>query len=507
MKQPLPITGRYPDKLLQALGLALLIITLVFLLAAGSAAQTLAANDSTASGLKPNQNSDRLCNQQIASALTLLGADRDNSDDNNNNNDNNNDNNNSTRWQQAERQLNLYYQSCLHSSHFLALLGSAQLHTGQPDRAKDTLERALLLNPRHGRARIDYAHVLFLLGQPFAALQLNQQLLDATDLPDIARAPLQQRHQRWQQRLQKRSLNLSLALGYDDNLNTSANLASLELTPGEGPILQLPLSPDSRPTEAIVLDANLNARWQTLTPGGVNQWQLGLQSQHSEYPYDQQQFSLSYGQMTRHPSLQQILSRETAQSPYSQWQLGLLHTRYNNQPLYQGAELELSGHRPLSQHCQLHLPFTLTGQYFPTYSRQHALLAQLRPAISCYLGGGFQWATRLDLGYNHALADRSGGDRIYLGLFSQLQWQQHNQRWFLSLSQRNTEDETGYSPLLSYNARRSSRLQQAVLGYTQAISPGLSVNLRLQAQRNLSNIPLFRYQRHQAQLGFSLRLP
>ncbi|MBL6904401.1 MAG: tetratricopeptide repeat protein, partial [Pseudomonadales bacterium] len=82
---------------------------------------------------------------------------------------------------------------CLRSSEYYALLGAAQLNSGQLDVASESLERALLLDPKNGSAQIDYAEALFAAGQLFPALQLNETILGREDLPAALRETLTQR--------------------------------------------------------------------------------------------------------------------------------------------------------------------------------------------------------------------------------------------------------------------------------------------------------------------------
>ena len=64
------------------------------------------------------------------------------------------------------------------STEFFALLGSSQLALGDLLRAAENLELALLLDSENGSAMVDYAEVLFRLGQLSSAVDINQLILE-----------------------------------------------------------------------------------------------------------------------------------------------------------------------------------------------------------------------------------------------------------------------------------------------------------------------------------------
>ncbi|MBL4821475.1 MAG: tetratricopeptide repeat protein, partial [Gammaproteobacteria bacterium] len=89
---------------------------------------------------------------------------------------------NNADWPALEQRLAGLMQECLESSEYFALLGAAQLNSGNIAESLETLERALLQDPDNGAAQIDYAQALFVQGDLFAALELNRQLLRRDDL-------------------------------------------------------------------------------------------------------------------------------------------------------------------------------------------------------------------------------------------------------------------------------------------------------------------------------------
>ena len=59
---------------------------------------------------------------------------------------------------------------CYTNSEYFALTGAAYLEMGDLLRALESLERALLLDPRNGSAAVDFAEVLYSQGQVSSCL-------------------------------------------------------------------------------------------------------------------------------------------------------------------------------------------------------------------------------------------------------------------------------------------------------------------------------------------------
>lgn len=420
-------------------------------------------------------------------------------------------------WTKIARQLVPYQQLCFEDADFLAFWGSAQLYLGQLDSARDTLERALMLNPAQGLAQMDYAQVLYLQGQPFAALELNQTLLNEPKLPLSALKLLQQRQQRWLHALTLQQTQLIFGVGYDSNLNSAADLDLLELTLSNGGRVTLPLE-DNEPREAIVLQGAVHHQEKKLTPTGYLQWQLALQTEHSRFPHDQQQLFLGVSELTRHSSLGGIANPSaisTGQLPapwQSQWRLGAFYARYDQQVLYQGGEAEIEIMQAISPRCQLSYPVSIQGQDYPDAASQNAVQLGFTPKLSCMLSdalfpGGMLFSMAGILAHNFALQDRAGGDQRHLGVDLQLQGRAGKGRWLLASRWQQQQDYQGYSPLLEDNVPRKNELIRWQAGYRYPLGDGVSVNLMAQQQISRSNLALFQYQREQLTIGFNWQLP
>ena len=147
-----------------------------------------------------------------------------------------------------EQQLAPLLAECLESSEFFALHGAAQLNSGQLAAALESLERALLIEPDNGAARIDYAQALYEQGQLFTALEINAQLLTRTDLPPNLQPLLASRQQSWQALTRETVYQLDVLAGYDDNLNGGLDSGQVTLTLSGNPVPLLSLIHISEPT-------------------------------------------------------------------------------------------------------------------------------------------------------------------------------------------------------------------------------------------------------------------
>ncbi len=142
---------------------------------------------------------------------------------------------------------------CDHDPGFLAWYGAVLLDLGRPHEAADVLERALLLDPGHQGARLDYARALTALGEAQAARELAREVAQRPDAPSavldfldsfLPPAP------GWQVRGA-----LSLRAGHDDNLNRATRATGLALSLPGGEVL-LPLEPSARARAGGFVDAS-----------------------------------------------------------------------------------------------------------------------------------------------------------------------------------------------------------------------------------------------------------
>src|SRR5690606_9092531 len=170
-----------------------------------------------------------------------------------------------SQWPQALQRLRSLEAECLQNADYYALLGAGQLETGQLPSALESLERALLLDPDHAPARIDYAEALYLSGQLFAALELNRQALRQSDVPPQVAGLLRSRQQQWRRQTSRSQLNLDLGLGYDSNLNGGPARNQITLTLS-GEALQLTLDEAFQSVEGPYSSLRLSGLHQRIGP-------------------------------------------------------------------------------------------------------------------------------------------------------------------------------------------------------------------------------------------------
>ena len=152
------------------------------------------------------------------------------------------------QWPETVIVLRQLMPQCLDSAEYFALLGAAELNTGNLAEALEALERALLIEADYGAAQIDYAQALYLRGQLFAAIELNRAVLARADLPVNLREMLLERARLWGAYTRSYGLVAEVSGGYDSNLNGAPANSELVLTLS-GESVTLSLDPRFRPIE------------------------------------------------------------------------------------------------------------------------------------------------------------------------------------------------------------------------------------------------------------------
>ncbi|OPX56592.1 tetratricopeptide repeat protein [Oceanospirillum multiglobuliferum] len=400
------------------------------------------------------------------------------------------------------QQLKSQQMACYNSADFLAYLGSVQLRTGQLSDAQDSLERALMLNPQQGLALVDYAEVLYLLRQPFAAYDLNQQLLLQTDLPEAVRTHLQMRQAQWSQIFERTDYRISLSLGHDTNLNTAADLNRLTLTDGLGTTLIV--AQQDQPVSGYASDVSLSARHTKLRSNGQQYWQVNLYSRtgiNVSSRHDQQQLDLTYNRSYRPRVLK---SNVPLFSDWS-WEVGLKQFNYNSQSLYRSLQLQFGLGQTLSSSCQLTHELQFSRQFYLIDNSSDAVELSLQPKLACHLSPSSRLFVQLGAAVNQATGQRTGGNRQQLDALIVLKYRDNSVdntgEWSASVRQNQTQDENGYNALLDNNRPRHVDSVQYGLQYRRPIADKLSVSASVQQIEQSSNIVLFSYTATRASLG------
>ncbi|MDY6984368.1 MAG: hypothetical protein SV422_14880, partial [Pseudomonadota bacterium] len=346
-------------------------------------------------------------------------------------------------WRQLVERLIVLQPRCLQSAEYYALLGAAELNSAYLEAAREALERALLLQPDHGAAAIDYAQVLYLLGEEFAAIDLNAQLLQRDDLPPALGAALRERHDVWEARTRNSGFTAEMAVGYDDNLNSAPSRSEITLTLAGG-IVELPLDERFRPISGPYANFRFGGYSQRRSAERTHEVTYSLRNRQSEFSEAElMQGDLRYalGIPLRH----------------YRWDLtaSTTHLMYGGSPLFTASDFHVrlrqlgDGCRPLAelaaQHQLYHQQSFMAGAEFSAAG-----------GVDCQLpeqGANFTFETGLV--ENRALkARRPGGDRE--GWLMRAGWQQRIGSGMLRVQYNlaNLKDAEGYDPLLQEGARR-----------------------------------------------------
>lgn len=404
----------------------------------------------------------------------------------------------SVNWPVLSGQLGPMLEECLESSEFFALYGAAQLNSGNIAEASESLERALLLEPSNGAAQIDYAQALYLQGQLFSALELNEALLERTDLPADLLAVIQARQQNWQSLTTERSAQLDVLAGYDSNLNGAPDPSQITLTLSGEPIL-LALNEEFRPQSGPYLNFRLGGRYRKLAPRYQHNWLTEVRGRVSEDTgSDLLQFSGRYS----------FIKPSRAQS----WQVdaGVNHLQFGGSSLYTATDVRARYQRASDRRCKPYYGLAVQQQLFQSQNQLNALESKASAGLSCPLAsswGNQQLSFEASFLANTAMeSGRLGGDRD--GWQLSMDWQVslpigeiHSQ-----ISHTQLRDSDGYTPLLAGGAARWLERSYALLQYRRVLREDLTLLVNLFYQDQDSNIELFESVDSTFEIGISLAL-
>jgi len=396
------------------------------------------------------------------------------------------------QWPLTLERLNPLLALCLESTEYFALLGAAQLNTGNIPAALEALERALLLDPANGAAQVDYAEALYASGQLFPALEINTALLQRSDLPPTLAAMLAQRQQSWQTQTRSRGLQAGLALGYDNNLNGAPANSSFTLTLS-GEQVVLTLDPEFQPADGPFLNLRLNGFYQRSTPDRSHDLVFALRGRASEESAsDQLQFDWRY-------ALVLPLRRY-------QWDLvaGTSHLMFGGSPLYSVTEARarLRGRR---EGCLPQYEVATQHQLYHGQSFMTGLEASLSAGFECTLAEGRQ-RIAVEAGPLSNIAlnkQRPGDNRNGWRLGLNWHWQVGRGLLTSQFSYSRLADENGYSGLLADGAKRQVHSRFLRLQYSRSLQPKLALQFNFTHQNQGSNIAPFDNRGSAADIGLN----
>lgn len=399
------------------------------------------------------------------------------------------------QWQIEYKRLYPLFTACLSSADFLAYYGAIQLRTGQVNDALDTLERALLLNPNHGAAQMDYAQALFYNGDPFAAQSLNQHLLSNQNLPPVIRQQIQANQAKLKGLLNTFSHQFNVSSGYDTNLNTSPNIS--QLTPVQTQYGMFRLKEDMEPRSGGVVRLGATSRYTQRGANTNQSVQLGINSRLSENSDDQQH------QLTARYQQNDVLLNGSELTH----DVALIGLNHGQKHVF--TTLEVRQEWLSAGTCQFNPQHTLGYQDFPGSSSLNAVEYRLMPAVQCGFAALNNADLRLSAGvlFNYALDDiRDGGHRF--GQEITANWQQPLSIGRLSLQARYSQSQDadeGYhdGESDSRNVRRKVMRYQAAVAYLLPLTPNLLLSTQVAVQQQTSNLKLLEYKSRQIELGIN----
>ena len=399
------------------------------------------------------------------------------------------------QWPEALKALALLESECLQSAEYYALLGGGQLSSGLLVLALESLERALLLDPQHGAAQVDYADALYRSGQLFPALDLNAGVLARSDIPSHLTPMLQARQQSWQRATRKQGAFVDIGLGYDTNLNSGPARNEITLTLSGEPV-QLTLDEAFQPEEGPYSNVRVTGLFQQLTPDHSHDLVGTIRSRNSEHTDS---------------DLLQADWRYNSGSRWNDWQVNLTagtsHLLWGGSPLYSVTEARLLAQAQGSG-CLPQYELAAQHQLYHGQSLFSGVESSAAVGVNCRPEDGRRrYGAELGLLNNSAIkAQRPGGERQ--GWKLRLYLEQPLWRGTLSAqySLATLQDASGFSDLLANAARREVSTRLLRLQYRQALQPRLSLQVNLNRQNQGSNLDPFRNTGTAFELGLSFAL-
>jgi hypothetical protein len=396
-----------------------------------------------------------------------------------------------SQWQQIHAQLQPLQSQCLRSSRYYSILGAAQLNLQLNEQALLSLERALLLDETNGEAIIDYSQALFNNGQIFAAIELNDQVLQRADLPPTLSTFVKKRRTAWRQLTRRQYSEMSWHSGYNSNLNNASDLDLLNVTiNGQQGVLLL--DDNSKVISGAQQRLTFKHDYQQATAQSVSQLTVSLEGRVSrDRTSDQNRASVLY----QHSQL--------SAGHVTTFSAGHDYHNFGGQSLYSDSELAVR-YSATENTCQPSVQAAISYRDFHQDSSFNAALLRFNTGISCTLEAGL-FKTSVIQTFDQALQQRAGGDRKTWAV--QWQWQQPLAKGTFNsaLQVGRSQDRKGYSTLLEDNARRSIDQVSVALDYSQPLSKKLAANITFNYNHYKSNIALFRQKNHSLEFGLRYR--
>ena len=384
---------------------------------------------------------------------------------------------------QLEAQLAPLMGECLESSEYFALYGAAQMDVGKLAEALETLERALLLDATNGAAQVDYAQALYLRGQLFSALDLNDQILARQDLPPDLQELLLERRQQWLRQTRQHAFHADVLAGHDNNLNGAPDPGQITLTLSGEPVI-LTLNEEYRPISGPYLNLRAGGQFQQLASDHQHNVMAEMRGRVSEdNASDLLQFESRYAYV------------RPRRDHTWQFDAALSHLLFGGSPLFTATEGGARYQTVISNGCQTHYGLAAQYQLYHRQNNLNSLESKASAGMECPLALGYRptmIGAEFGLLSNVAVNDgRPGGDRT--GWQLRLDWQLPLLSGMLNTELNHTQldDQTGYSPLLDNGADRWLSRSYFLMQYRQPLRSDIALMVNFFHQYQRSNIELF----------------
>ncbi len=402
--------------------------------------------------------------------------------------------------ERAEARLLEVLDQCSASAEYFALLGAAQLASGNLFQALENLELSLLLDPDNGVAMVDYAEVLYRQGDIFSALELNAELLSRDDLPQGLQEGLLLRQRRWSRARVQSSLVLSGSFGYDANLNNAPVSDRLALTLS-GNSITLEVSPEYQAREGSYTKLSAGGDIRRLGRSFNAQLSGKVRGRFS----NDSRFELLQASA-------QTFVTQASEDPRWDAVIGGDHIAYGGHAIFSSSTLRaryLAGRRGA---CTFYPAVALQYQYFHTQSLLSGVEKSLGFGADCSLTSSNstnRFGLELSVLTNEGTSSgRLGSDRD--GWRTNFVWRRQFARGevFAQYVWTKLEDKDGYSPLFDSGEKREESLNSMFLQYA---APWRTMGRNAQIFANLSyhdqnsTIDLFKTRGFASEVGINWR--
>lgn len=391
-------------------------------------------------------------------------------------------------------QLRKLEPQCHKNAAFLYNFGQILNQAGLYDEAVDRLESALMYRPGHWPTQLEYAIALEGVGDKLSALNLIRALTENTEVDSFTRQQLQALQSRPASvSLVERRGRFSIMAGYDNNLLSSTYNSQFALTTPDG-LLQVELDQDQRPRAGLFVRSEV-AYDGLLASSEAATWRYSLLAAYRSNPGVK---LANYGQLG-------ALVERSANNQLGPYVLGQhqVLTRGGSVVLQQ-TQLGTGYDFPLHfiSDCQQRFGVDFQRIGYPTSTVLDGRYIGLTSSTNCPTSG---LQAQLRVGQDRPLDPaKPGGPQQQVSLRVSKRIQLADAALTLEAEATHQQDQSGYSVLLSSNAKR--QISRVILRAEYRWSVGsISPYVALEAIEQRSNLSLFEFRNQSVMVGFSSR--